>query len=85
MSQEQARRRVTRGPGGNGETGFTQFDEKEGLDYYSNDDEGKDVYSKMKTARGPVSSGRPRRPPPPPPTTVVRPQSAYMRARFGVY
>ncbi|KAI1788358.1 glycosyltransferase family 39 protein [Ganoderma leucocontextum] len=70
MNQENARRRVTRGPGGDGESGFSQLSEKEGLDYYSNDDEGKDVYSKMKTAKGPISSGRPRRPPPPPPTTV---------------
>ena len=79
MNQENARRRVTRGPGGNDGGGLSQFSEKEGLDYYANDDEGKDVYSKMKAARGPISSGRPRRPPPPPPTTVVRLQPAHMR------
>lgn len=64
MSEETARRRVTRTPGGNG-VYDTHPDAP--IDY---DDEGKDVYSKMKASKMPVSSGRPRRPPPPPPTTV---------------
>ena len=70
MSEEKARRRVVRGPGGD-EGEFAATSEK-GLDYDAFDDEGKDVYSKMKAAKGPISSGRPRRPPPPPPTTLVR-------------
>lgn len=74
MSEEKARRRVVRGPGVHDERagGFTATSEKAGLDYDAYDDEGKDVYSKMKAAKGPISSGRPRRPPPPPPTTLVR-------------
>ncbi len=72
MSEEKARRRVTRGPGGNGV--YADPIAEKGLDYDAfDDDEGKDVYSKMKVSKGgPISSGRPRRPPPPPPTTVVR-------------
>ncbi|OBZ65725.1 hypothetical protein A0H81_14234 [Grifola frondosa] len=41
-----------------------------GMEYGAFDDEGKDVYSKMKTAKVPFGSGRLRRPPPPPPTTL---------------
>lgn len=71
MSEEKARRRVGRGPGA-GAGGFSGPVSEKGLDYDAFDDEGKDVYSKMKASKGPISSGRPRRPPPPPPTTVVR-------------
>ena len=66
MSEETARRRVRVTPGGNG-----VYDSHVGVhDEY--DDEGKDVYAKMRSSKVPVSSGRPRRPPPPPPTTIVR-------------
>ena len=71
VSEEKARRRVPRGDGA-GAAFAGPIDEK-GLGYDDFDHEGKDVYSKMKAARGPIGSGRPRRPPPPPPTTVVRP------------
>ena len=71
MSEEKARRRVVRGPGGD-EGEFAATSEK-GLDYDAFDDEGKDVYSKMKAAKGPISSGRPRRPPP---TSAPFPRSA---------
>ena len=70
MGEETARRRVTRTPGGNG----VYDTHVEGPDEY--DDEGKDVYAKLKAARVPISSGRPRRPPPPPATTIVRPAPA---------
>lgn len=65
MNEETARRRVhaSRGPAS---TGF--YDEKQ--DQY--DDDGKDVYAKIKASRIPVSSGRPRRPPAPPATSIVR-------------
>lgn len=66
MSEETARRRVTRTPGGNGV--YSTHDD--GPEEY--DDGGKDVYAKMRAAKVPVSSGRPRRPPPPPATTIVR-------------
>ncbi|OSD08401.1 glycosyltransferase family 39 protein [Trametes coccinea BRFM310] len=69
MSEEKARRRVTRGPGPAGGGFASQVSEKDS-DYDAYDDEGKDVYSKMKAMKGPISSGRPRRPPPPPPTTL---------------
>ncbi|KAI0819094.1 glycosyltransferase family 39 protein [Irpex lacteus] len=63
MNEETARRRVhaSRGPAS---TGF--YDEKQ--DQY--DDDGKDVYAKIKASRIPVSSGRPRRPPAPPATSI---------------
>lgn len=87
MSEEKARRRVTRGPGGNGGGGFAGQVSEKSLDYDAYDDEGKDVYSKMKASNlGPISSGRPRRPPPPPPTTIVRPSvRPYMRVTDFVY
>ena len=71
MSEETARRRVLRGPSGNGPQPEPSqvVSEKE---YEIYDDEGKDVYAKMKDMRSPLGSGRLRRPPPPPPTTVVR-------------
>jgi len=61
------RRRVARGPGSSG--GFMSGDEHESEMHY--DDEGKDVYSKLRLAKGRVSSGRIHRPPPPPPTSIV--------------
>ena len=74
MSEDKARRRVARGPGPatGPDAAFAGTGAEKGLEYDAFDHEGKDVYSKMKTARGPISSGRPRRPPPPPPTSVVR-------------
>ncbi|EPS95451.1 hypothetical protein FOMPIDRAFT_71065 [Fomitopsis schrenkii] len=69
MSEETARRRVLRGPSGNG----TQPEPSKAVsekEYEIYDDEGKDVYAKMKDMRSPLGSGRLRRPPPPPPTTV---------------
>lgn len=74
MSEETARRRVHRAPAaGNG----VYPSHIEGADEY--DDEGKDVYAKMRASKMPMSSGRPRRPPPPPATTIVRtPQSSLL-------
>jgi dolichyl-phosphate-mannose-protein mannosyltransferase len=62
------RRRVARGPGSSG--GFMSGDEQESEMHY--DDDGKDVYSKLKPAMSRVSSGRVHRHPPPPPTSIVR-------------
>lgn len=69
MNEEKARRRV-KGPGGGGVdfVGAGAIDPT--MAYY--DDEGKDVYAKIRPEKGRVSSGRLRRPPPPPPTTIVR-------------
>jgi dolichyl-phosphate-mannose-protein mannosyltransferase len=66
MGEETARRRVRVTPGGNG----VYDTHAEAQEEY--DDEGKDVYTKMRASKVPVSSGRPRRPPPPPATTIVR-------------
>ena len=65
MNEETARRRVhsSRGPAS---SGF--YDEKQ--DQY--DDDGKDVYAKIRASKIPLSSGRPRRPPAPPATSIVR-------------
>jgi dolichyl-phosphate-mannose-protein mannosyltransferase len=62
------RRRVARGPGSSG--GFMSGDEHESEMHY--DDKEKDVYSKLRHAKGRVSSGRVHKPPPPPPTSIVR-------------
>ncbi|CAL1705382.1 unnamed protein product [Somion occarium] len=70
MSEDTARRRVPRAPAVDGGETFVAQDEKHPMDYDVYDDGGKDVYAKMKAARGPVGSGRLRRPPAPPPTTV---------------
>ena len=72
MSEDTARRRVPRAPAvGDGSGTYAVHDEKQALSYDAYDDGGKDVYAKMKAARGPVGSGRVRRPPPPPPTSIV--------------
>ncbi|KAH9930672.1 glycosyltransferase family 39 protein [Fomitopsis serialis] len=68
MSEETARRRVLRGPSGNGTHQEPSHAPEKEYEIY--DDEGKDVYAKMKDMRSPLGSGRLRRPPPPPPTTV---------------
>ncbi|KAG1782405.1 glycosyltransferase family 39 protein [Suillus placidus] len=60
------RRRVARGPGSSG--GFMSGDEHESEMHY--DDDGKDVYSKLRPTRSRVGSGRVHRPPPPPPTSI---------------
>lgn len=78
MGEETARRRVTRTPGGNG-----AYSKAEGPDEY--DDEGKDVYAKIKASKVPVSSGRPRRPPPPPATTIVRAVPSYTKTLSLTY
>lgn len=66
MNEEKARRRV-RGPGAGGEyAGMAPMES--GMEY---DDEGKDVYAKIRPTKGRVGSGRLRRPTPPPPTSVV--------------
>ncbi|KAG1863599.1 glycosyltransferase family 39 protein [Suillus subalutaceus] len=62
------RRRVARGPGSSG--GFMSGDEHESEMHFDDDDDGKDVYSKLRPARSRVSSGRIHRPPPPPPTSI---------------
>jgi dolichyl-phosphate-mannose-protein mannosyltransferase len=61
MSEDKARRRV-------GGRGGAQLSGRE--EYYDYDDDGKDVYAKLKSTKGTVGSGRPRRGPPPPPTTI---------------
>ncbi|OCH88812.1 glycosyltransferase family 39 protein [Obba rivulosa] len=68
MNEEKARRRVPRGPGAAG-TYADPLDDQ-GMDYGPYDDEGKDVYSKMKANKSALGSGRIRRPPPPPPTSL---------------
>ena len=65
MTEETARRRVKAG----GVPGVGLGDVKP---EYSYNDEGKDVYSKMRPMKGPTLGGRPQRPPPPPPTNLVR-------------
>lgn len=73
MSEDTARRRVPRAPAaGDGSGTYIARDEKQPTTYDAYDDGGKDVYAKMKATRGPVGSGRVRRPPPPPPTSIVR-------------
>lgn len=70
MSEDTARRRVTRGPGGSG-GGLVEdvYDSKP--EYYEvYDDGGKDVDSKLKAVRPGVGGGRIHRPHLPPPTTI---------------
>ncbi|KAF7793201.1 hypothetical protein EIP86_004310 [Pleurotus ostreatoroseus] len=64
MNEEKARRRVPRASAGS--AAFSAY--VDGPDEY--DDEGKDVYAKMRASKMPLGSGRPRRPPPPPATTI---------------
>jgi len=67
MTEDTARRRVPRIP--------TVVDEKESparpFDQYD-DDEGKDVYNKLRPPVNRIGSGKLRYAPPPPPTTMVR-------------
>jgi dolichyl-phosphate-mannose-protein mannosyltransferase len=72
MSEDKARRRVVRGPLESAGFG-DHILEKYTSDEY--DDEGKDVYTKMKPVRDRVGSGRLRHAPPPPVTSIVRLQS----------
>ena len=69
MSEDtSARRRVAKGPGSSG--GFMSGNDYDGDT--QNDDEGKDVYSKLRPGiGGRVTSGRIHRPYPPPPTSIV--------------
>lgn len=67
MNEEKARRRV-RGTGGSGDFPGGVVGHDMGMEY---DDESKDVYAKLRPAKGRVGSGRLRRPPPPPPTSIV--------------
>jgi dolichyl-phosphate-mannose-protein mannosyltransferase len=67
MSEDKARRRVLRGP-----TGGPMPPGGQQNIYDVDDDQGKDVYAKLKAARGyMVGSGRITRPPPPPPASLV--------------
>ncbi|KIM58534.1 glycosyltransferase family 39 protein [Scleroderma citrinum Foug A] len=68
MSEDtSARRRVAKGPGSSG--GFMSGNDYDGDT--QNDDEGKDVYSKLRPGiGGRVTSGRIHRPYPPPPTSI---------------
>jgi dolichyl-phosphate-mannose-protein mannosyltransferase len=61
MNEDKARRRAV-GRGG------VEVDGQK--DYY--DDDGKDVYAKLRPGKGHLGSGRLRRAPLPPPTTIVR-------------
>ncbi|KAI0080531.1 glycosyltransferase family 39 protein [Panus rudis PR-1116 ss-1] len=73
MNEETARRRVRTAAGGaagEGSETYHAHDEKAPPQYDPYDDEGKDVYSKMRATKAPAGSGRARRPPPPPPTTI---------------
>ena len=68
MTEETARRRFKAGAGaGNGADGTRPG--------YYYDDEGKDVYNKMKSIKGPTLGGRPQRPAPPPATNLVSAKS----------
>jgi dolichyl-phosphate-mannose-protein mannosyltransferase len=73
MSEEKARRRVvnaapaTRDDGNEKVTASTA----NGKEDYYDDDEGKDVYAKLRPKYR-VGSGRVAKPPPPPPTSLVR-------------
>ena len=62
MGEDKARRR------GVGRVGSAV--ESSGHEEYF-DDDGKDVYAKLRPLKGRVGSGRPRRGPPPPPTSIV--------------
>lgn len=62
-----ARRRIAKGPGSSG--GFMSGNDYDGDK--QNDDEGKDVHSKLRPGVGRVSSGRVHKPYPPPPTSIV--------------
>jgi dolichyl-phosphate-mannose-protein mannosyltransferase len=61
MGEETARRRVP------ASRGHGYYDEKQ-TEY---DDDGKDVYAKIRASKMPVGSGRPRRPPTLPATSIV--------------
>lgn len=75
MTEEKARRRV-KGPAHSPGVGAEEYDrghvlEKETYgEYY--DDEGKDVYNKIRPAAARLGSGRPPQPLLPPPTSLVR-------------
>ncbi|KAF8889886.1 glycosyltransferase family 39 protein [Infundibulicybe gibba] len=66
MSEEKARRRVVRGPSGNEDL----FEKHQYPPHNYDDDEGKDVYNKIRPVKPFVGSGRPRQAPPPPPTSI---------------
>jgi dolichyl-phosphate-mannose-protein mannosyltransferase len=71
MSEEKARRRVVRayaGPAGMGGEHDVHATEHYG-DYY--DDQGKDVYNKVRSGNVRLGSGRPPHRPLPPPTSLV--------------
>ncbi|KAH8106915.1 glycosyltransferase family 39 protein [Cristinia sonorae] len=72
MNEDSARRRVVRpqGAGGSYDGHSESSAPKHEGGYAEYDDGGKDVYSKMRAAKGPAGSGRIHRPPPPPPTTI---------------
>ena len=66
MSEDQTRRRVKA-------SSVSTYDQQEKEPYYADyyDDEGKDVYSKIRPKSSRLTSGRPPQPPLPPPTSVV--------------
>ena len=70
--EDTARHRRTKGSAEHGDgDGDIELDEKLRLQY---DDQGKDVYSKLRApVRTGLGGGRVRQPPPPPPTSIVRP------------
>ena len=63
LSEDTARRRVKGAAEGN-----SPEETKAEPEY---NDEGKDVYNKMRVVKGPTLGGRPQKPPPPPATSLV--------------
>ena len=63
LSEDTARRRVKGAAEGN-----SPEETKVEPEY---NDEGKDVYNKMRVVKGPTLGGRPQKPPPPPATSLV--------------
>lgn len=80
MSEEKARRRTGRG----GHEGAGIYDtpgtKEQHQDEYN--DEGKDVYNKIRPVKNRVGSGRMPPPPAPPATTIVRKRSRSTSPRF---
>ncbi len=66
--EEKARRRTKGGVPSFEDDGYEAAQKTD----YAYNDEGKDVYNKMRSPRSGMGGGRPRMAPPPPPTSIVR-------------